>query len=131
MSAKLTLFLCELLPSVIVVPYGIFLLKRPPKVNSMLLGYGTRRSTASETAWYTAQHIFGKYCSITFSVTFALSFVSGLFALIKDLGKSAELTLFFVLCAVHVIAAIAVAIATEWRLYRLFNKDGTPRDVSE
>ena len=130
MMARITLFLCELLPSVLVVPYGVFLLKRPPKFNSVLLGYGTRRSTASETAWYTAQHIFGKYCSIAFSVTFALSFVSGLFALIRDLGRSAELTLFWVLCAVDVIAAIAVTIATERRLHRLFNKDGTPRDIS-
>ena len=128
MTAKITLFLCELLPSVIVVPYGVFLLKRPPKFNSMLLGYGTRRSTASEAAWYTAQHIFGKYCLIAFAVTLALSFVSGLFALIKDLGKSAEVTLFLVLCAVDVIAAVTVTIATEWRLHRLFNKDGTPRE---
>ena len=130
MIRQITLFLCELLPSLLVIPYGVFLLKRPPKFNSVLLGYGTRRSTASEAAWYTAQHIFGKYCATAFSVTFALSFVSGLFALIKDLGKSAEVTLFLVLCAVDVIAAIAVTIATEWKLYRLFNKDGTPRDIS-
>ena len=128
MIAKITLFLCELLPSVLVVPYGVFLLKRPPKFNSVLLGYGTRRSTSSETAWYTAQHIFGKYCSITFSVTFALSFLAGLFPLIRDLGKPAELTLFMILCAVDVIAAIAVTVATELRLHRLFDKDGTPRE---
>ena len=130
MMTKITLFLCELLPSVIVVPYGVFLLKRPPKFNSVLLGYGTRRSTASETAWYAAQHIFGKYAATAFSATFAVSFTAGLFALIKDLGKSAEVTLFLVLCAVDVIAAIAVTIATELRLHRLFNKDGTPRDIS-
>ena len=128
MSGNMIIFLCELLPSVTVILYGVFLLKRPPKFNSVLLGYSTRRAMASEEAWYTAQRIFGKYAVITFFVKFALSFVTGMIAVLKNFGKSEALTLFYVLCALDVIAAIAVTGATEWKLHRLFNKDGTPRE---
>lgn len=127
MSGNMTLFLCELLPSVTVILYGVFLQKRPPKFNSVLLGYSTRRAMASEEAWYTAQRIFGKYAVITFSVKFALSFAAGMIAVLKNFGKSEALTLFYVLCTVDVIVAIAATVATERRLHRLFNKDGTPR----
>ncbi len=126
MSANMVYLLLEISAPLVVVVYGLYLQKKPPKFKSVFLGYCTLRAMSSEAAWYAAQRIFGKYVTVTFSALFALSFLTGIFALVRDFGETAAYTAWMILCAADVIAAIADTIAAEKTLRRLFDKNGEP-----
>lgn len=121
------LFLIGELPTpLIIMAFAVSMRKIPPRYGENT-GYNTRRSRKSEETWNYAQTAYGRYATIAFAVTSAVTLAVGLIAIFLNLGEIAGFVTFMAVTLAQVAVLVGVIIVIERQLERNFDEDGKPR----
>lgn len=121
------MFLIGELPTpIIIMAFAISMRNNPPKFGENN-GYNTKRSRKSTEAWDFAQTAYGRYATIAFAVTSAVTFAVGLTAIFLNFGETAGFVTFMAVTTAQVAVLVGVIIVIERQLERNFDGDGRPR----
>lgn len=119
------MFIINLLIPLMMVGFGWWFLKRPPKEINAVFGYRTAMSMKNQETWDFAH----KYCGkIWFKAGWVLLVVS-IIAMLPLIGKSEDAIGWGggAICMVQMVALMMPIIPTERALARQFDKDGNKR----
>lgn len=109
MNDNILYLIAEIPTPVIIMIVAISMWRCPPK-RSENFGYRTRRSQLSEESWDMAQILYGKYATVLFAATSALTVTAGCIIAIIDPGEDVSMALFLIITAVQ-IGVLMVVIA--------------------
>lgn len=126
MNYNILYLIGEIPTPVIIMAVAISMWKRPPK-RSENFGYRTRRSQLSEESWDMAQILYGKYATVLFAVTSALTIIAGSIIAVINPDEDASMALFLIITAVQIGVLMVVIALVEHKLKIRFDKDGKPK----
>ena len=114
------MLLVILLMPLMMVGFGLLLMKNPPKRINSVYGYRTRRSVRSQDTWEFAHHYFGKLWLVCGLVSIPISLVP----MCLVLGKSEQVISMtsLIVLGLQVILLLATIIATERALKNNFDE---------
>ena len=119
------MLLVILIIPLLMVGFGLLLMKNPPKKINSVYGYRTRRSVRSQDTWEFAHHYFGKLWLVCGLVSIPISLVP----MCLVLGKSEDVITItaLIVMGLQSIMMVATLILTERALKAHFDEFGRPR----
>ena len=126
MNDNILYMIAEIPTPIILLIVAISMWRCPPK-RSENFGYRTRRSQLSEESWDTAQILYGKYATVMFTITSALTIIAGSIIAVINPGEDASMVLFLIITAVQVGVLMVVIAMVEHKLKINFDEDGKPK----
>lgn len=128
MNYDILYMIAEIPIPVIILLVSALIWKDPPRMNENF-GYRTKRSLKNEETWNTAQTLYGKYCTIIFSIVLSATVAADIALLFVRLNEDARMAAFLITVTVQVAALITVIVMVERKLNILFDNDGKPKDI--
>ena len=108
---------------------GLLIWKTRPPFND-LFGYRTTYSQKNERLWDMGQELFGKYCTVTYTVILILSVLCGLLPIVFDIDHSIGQIINAAMNLVQFFALFAVIGVTDRKLKKAM-KESDNENVSE
>ena len=118
------MLLVILLMPLMMVGFGLLLMKNPPKRINSVYGYRTRRSVRSQDTWEFAHHYFGKLWLVCGLVSIPISLVP----ICLVLGKSEQVISVtgLIVLGLQTLLMLVTIILTERALKNNFDEFGKP-----
>ena len=118
------MLLVILLMPLMMVGFGLLLMKNPPKRINSVYGYRTRRSVRSQDTWEFAHHYFGKLWLVCGLVSIPISLVP----ICLVLGKSEQVISVtgLIVLGLQTLLMLVTIILTERALKNNFDEFGNP-----
>ena len=118
------MLLVILLMPLMMVGFGLLLMKNPPKRINSVYGYRTRRSVRSQDTWEFAHHYFGKLWLVCGLVSIPISLVP----ICLVLGKSEQVISMtgLIVLGLQTLLMLVTIILTERALKNNFDEFGKP-----
>ena len=118
------MLLVILLMPLMMVGFGLLLMKNPPKKINSYYGYRTRRSVRSQETWDFAHYYFGKLWLVCGLVSLPISLVP----LCLVLGKSEQVISVagLIVLGIQTLLLLVTILLTERALMKNFDEFGTP-----
>ena len=118
------MLLVILLMPLMMVGFGLLLMKNPPKRINSVYGYRTRRSVRSQDTWEFAHHYFGKLWLVCGLVSIPISLVP----MCLVLGKSEQVISVtgLIVLGLQTLLMLVTIILTERALKNNFDEFGKP-----
>ena len=118
------MLLVILLMPLMMVGFGLLLMKNPPKKINSVYGYRTRRSVRSQDTWEFAHHYFGKLWLVCGLVSIPVSLVP----ICLVLGKSEQVISVagLIILGLQTLLMLVTIILTERALKNNFDEFGKP-----
>lgn len=118
------MLLVILIMPLMMVGFGLLLMKNPPKKINSYYGYRTRRSVRSQETWDFAHYYFGKLWLVCGLVSLPISLVP----LCLVLGKSEQVISVagLIVLGIQTLLLLVTILLTERALMKNFDKFGKP-----
>ena len=101
---------------------GLLIWKTKPPYKDML-GYNSAYSQKNERLWNMGQELYGKYCTITYTVILILSILGGLVPIFFDIDHSIGQLINIVIELVQFLSVFVVIGVTDGKLKKAMKKD--------
>ena len=105
---------------------GLLIWKTKPPYKDMF-GYNTTYSQKNERLWDMGQELFGRYCTITYSVITVLSILCGLIPIVFDINFYIGELIEMIIYLVQFFSVFAVIGVTDGKLKRALKKEETEK----
>lgn len=128
MNYDILYMIAEIPTPIIILLVSALIWKNPPRMSEGF-GYRTKSSLKNEETWNAAQTLYGKYCTIMFSLVLFATVAADIALLFVKLNEDARMAAFLIIVAVQVAALIAVIVMVERKLNILFDDDGKPKEI--
>ena len=117
-----TMFICNLLVPIILIGFGYFMYKYPPKKINGIIGYRTKMSRKSMETWIFAQ----KYCGRLWLKIGFLMIIPTILVQIPFIHSSVDAigTATFIIEMVQVAIVLLTIVPVELALRRVFDENG-------
>ena len=117
-----TMFICNLLVPIILIGFGYFMYKYPPKQINGIIGYRTKMSRKSMETWIFAQ----KYCGRLWLKIGFLMIIPTILVQIPFIHSSVDAigTATFIIEMVQVAIVLLTIVPVELALRRVFDENG-------
>ena len=118
------MLLVILIIPLLMVGFGLLLMKNPPKKINSVYGYRTRRSVRSQETWDFAHYYFGKLWLVCGLVSIPISLVS----ICLVLGKSEQVISVagLIVLGIQTLLLLVTILLTERALKKNFDEFGRP-----
>ena len=126
MGVFIGLFCCNLLVPLLILVFGIWMRKRPPKQIGGLFGYRTSMSMKNRQTWQFAHAYCGKLWIGLGAGLIVLSVFAQLAVPNRDLSRLTRTT--EILSAVQIAAALLSVWIVERALRKKFDRNGNPKE---
>lgn len=119
------LLIMDLIIPSVMIGFGSYFFKKPPKNINSIFGYRTAMSMKNRETWEFAHHYCGKIWRITGWVIFIVTIIPVIFMF----GKEADIVGIYggIICAVQLIPLVASIIPVELALKKNFDENGFRR----
>lgn len=104
MGEKVIIAVCNMLLPLTILGLGLMIWKTRPPFGDMF-GYRTTQSQKSPEAWELAQALFGRYCTLTYAVLCALTFLASFAPIVFALD---DLVVTWILTVTNLVNFIAL-----------------------
>ena len=101
---------------------GLLIWKTKPPYKDMF-GYNTTYSQKNERLWNMGQELFGRYCTITYSVITVLSILCGLIPIVFDINFYIGELIEMIIYLAQFFSVFAVIGVTDGKLKRAMNNE--------
>lgn len=101
---------------------GLLIWKTKPPYKDMF-GYNTAYSQKNERLWAMGQELFGRYCTITYSVITVLSILCGLIPIVFDINFYIGELIEMIIYLVQFISVFAVIGVTDGKLKKAMKNE--------
>ena len=122
----ITLFVCNLIVPLMMLVFGVWMRRRPPKTINGVFGYRTRRSMKNEKTWRFAHEKCGKIWTWTGLVLLIVSV--GLSILLWTKGGDTLAKWTTTLTMAQVVVLLATIIPVERALKKKFEENTNPKE---
>ena len=126
MGIPITLFLCNLLIPALVLVFGVWMLRRPPKEINGVFGYRTRMSMKNEKTWRFAHEKCGRIWTWTGAVLLVVSVALSILLWLKGGDALTRFTTSYSMA--QVVVLVLTILPVERSLKKHFDENGNPKE---
>lgn len=121
-SELVILMVVGLMLPITMLGMGLLIWKTKPPYKDMF-GYNTTYSQKNERMWNMGQELFGRYCTITYSVVIVLSILCGLIPIVFDINFYIGELINMIIYLVQFLSVFAVIGVTDGKLKKAMKNE--------
>ena len=126
MGTMIALFVCNLIVPLLMLVFGVWMLRRPPKSINGAFGYRTRRSMKNEETWKFAHEKCGRIWTWVGAILLAVSVVLSVLLWLKGGEALTRFTTSFSMG--QVVVLVLTIVPVERALKKHFDENGNPKE---
>ena len=126
MGTQITLFICNLLVPLLMLVFGVWMLRRPPKEINGAFGYRTRMSMKNEKTWSFAHEKCGRIWTWTGAVLLVVSVALSILLWLKGGDALTRFTTSYSMA--QVVVLVLTILPVERSLKKHFDENGNPKE---
>ncbi len=126
MGTQITLFICNLIVPLLMLVFGVWMLRRPPKEINGAFGYRTRMSMKNEKTWRFAHEKCGRIWTWTGAVLLVVSVALSILLWLKGGDALTRFTTSYSMA--QVVVLVLTILPVERSLKKHFDENGNPKE---
>ena len=122
MGDLVIMLVCGLLTPLTMLGLGLLIWKTRPPFND-IMGYRTSWSQKNERLWDMGQELFGRYCTVTYTVILVLAILCGVIPIVFHMDRYTAGLINAAMYLVQFVSVFAVIGVTDHKLKRSYKKE--------